>query len=124
MNTRYDGTNSLSEEVLRLFEEGIVIPLCPEILGGLGIPRPKATIQQDRVLNKKGSDVTINFKNGANEFLSFVKKIKPDYIYLKEHSPSCGVKSTNINWERQKGSGITTKLLLKEGYKNIYGIGQ
>lgn len=122
MNTRYNGENSLREEVLSLFGKGIVIPICPEILGGLGIPRPKATIQDDRILNEEDEDVTYNFKKGSEEFLSFVKKIKPDWIYLKEHSPSCGVKNTNIYWKNQKGSGITARLLIEEGYKNINGI--
>lgn len=122
INTRYDGGNSLNKNIVSLLKKGVVIPLCPETLGGLGIPRPKATIKNDMVVNDKGLDVTLNFYNGANEFLSFVEKLNPDCIYLKEHSPSCGVNSTSINWIRQKGCGITTKLLIKQGYKNIKGI--
>lgn len=122
INIRYNGENSLNKDVLSLFKKGIVIPICPEILGGLGVPRPKSTIKNDRVINEKGLDVTKNFEKGATEFLNFVKKINPDRIYLKEHSPSCGVQSTSINWKRQEGCGITTKLLINYGYKNIYGI--
>lgn len=122
INTRYDGGNSLNKNIVSLFKKGVVIPLCPETLGGLGIPRPKATIKNDSVINEKGLDVTRYFYNGANVFLSFVTKLNPDCIYLKEHSPSCGVNSTSINWIRQKGCGITTKLLKKEGCKNIKGI--
>jgi len=122
MNTRYNGKNSLKDEILLLFKKGIVIPVCPEILGGLGVPRPKATIKGDRIINEEGKDVTENFRRGAKEFLNFIKKVKPKKIYLKEDSPSCGVKYTNINWKKQEGSGITTRLLLEEGYKNIYGV--
>lgn len=122
INIRYNGKNSLNKDVLSLFKKGIVISMCPEILGGLGVPRPKSTIKNDRVINEKGLDVTKNFEKGATEFLNFVKKINPESIYLKEHSPSCGVKSTSINWKRQEGCGITTKLLMNYGYKNIYGI--
>ncbi|MEA1912940.1 MAG: DUF523 domain-containing protein [candidate division WOR-3 bacterium] len=122
MKTRYDGGDSLREEIISLFDKGIVIPLCPEILGGLGIPRPKATIRDGRIINKEKKDVTYNFKKGAEEVLTFVKRINPDRIYLKEYSPSCGVKKTNINWEREKGKGITTKLLIENGYHNVSGI--
>ncbi len=117
MNTRYDGSNSIREEILSLFDKGVVIPLCPEILGGLGIPRPKSTIKNGRVLNDKNKDVTLQFKKGAEEFFNFVKTIKPDHIYLKEGSPSCGVNITNIKWERTNGSGFTTMLLKENNYK-------
>lgn len=95
----------------------VLIPLCPEILGGLGIPRLKSTIKGRCVLNEKGRDVTGYFKKGAEEFLDFVKFINPDEIYLKEKSPSCGVNFTNVNWKKSKGSGVTAELLLKNGFE-------
>lgn len=122
LNTRYDGQASTSNEILRLFKKGIVVPLCPEILGGLGIPRPKATIYEDRVIDENDRDVTQNFKNGALEFLKYVRKVNPEVIFMKEYSPSCGLRYTNCKWDRIQGQGITTQLLLGNGYNSIVGI--
>ncbi len=121
LNTRYDGKNEKRDEIYRLFLEGKVIPLCPEQLGGLPTPRPKSTIVDNVVINESGKDVTENFNRGAQEVLNIAKLLNVKKIYLKEGSPSCGVYFTNKNWKRQKGSGITVKLL-KEYKFNIISI--
>lgn len=119
LNTRYDGKNEKRDEIYRLFLEGKVIPLCPEQLGGLPTPRQKSTIIDTSVINESGEDVTKNFNLGAKEVLKCAKILNIKKIYLKEGSPSCGVYFTNKNWKRQKGSGITAKLLKKYKFNII-----
>ncbi|NIA23429.1 MAG: DUF523 domain-containing protein [Proteobacteria bacterium] len=109
---RYDGKNKRNTNVIEYCKDAVIIPFCPEQLGGLSTPRIKATITKEgNVVNDNGEDVTENFKRGARETLLIISMIKPDEIILKEGSPSCGLTETNINWERKKGSGVTTTLL-------------
>lgn len=70
LNTKYDGTNNLREEVVeRLKNEYILIPICPEQLGGLPTPRNPCEIKDGRVIDITGRDFTDNFYKGAYEAL-------------------------------------------------------
>ena len=57
---RYDGRDKKSEHPVlqRWLDEGRVVSVCPEMLGGLGTPRPPAEIVDDRVVTRDGVDVT------------------------------------------------------------------
>ena len=46
-----------------------MIPVCPEQLGGLPTPRPSAERQGARVVTQQGSDVTAQYRRGAEEAL-------------------------------------------------------
>jgi len=103
-NCRYDGKNKKSAEVEKLIKAKEVIPVCPEVEGGLPTPREPATREGNRVLtNFTRRDVTAFFKLGALKALEKAKKHRIKKAYLKSKSPSCG--------ER----GITSELLLKHG---------
>ena len=114
LKTRYDGKSKPVEEIIELVNKGKAIPLCPEMLGGLPVPRPKATITENGVVNENGKDVTREFTTGAQRFLNIVRSLGVKRVILKDGSPSCGVEHTNIGWKKVKGSGITTSLLKKE----------
>ena len=55
---RYDGTGALTEGIKKLMEEHTLIPVCPEIMGGLATPRDPAERSGDKVVTKNGADVT------------------------------------------------------------------
>lgn len=125
LHTRYDGSHSLNETALKLLEGRPIIPVCPEQLGGLPTPRPKAWIScadgsmviENRcgVTDENGVDVTEKFIKGANETLKAARLWGAKTAFLKEKSPSCGV-STICSWDMcVKGSGVTAALLKKEG---------
>jgi len=118
IRSRYDGKSKYVEDIMKLVDNGEAIPLCPEMLGGLPVPRPKATIMDGRVVNEHGEDVTEAFKRGAERFVCIVEKLGVKRVIMKDGSPSCGVKYTNKNWKKIEGSGITTSLL-KERIKDI-----
>lgn len=116
INCRYDGKNSLNKKVLRLAKNKILIPVCPEILAGLPIPREKAERRGGKVITKSGKDLTKIFKKGAKEVLKIAKIYKIKKAILKQLSPSCGSgKIYNGTFSKKiiKGDGITTALLKK-----------
>ena len=62
---RYNGERKQMEGIERLMERAELIPVCPELLGGLPTPRPPAERVGDRVMNREGADVTEAYQRGA-----------------------------------------------------------
>lgn len=121
-NVKYDGSNNALH--VKIFEhwqeEGVLIPLCPEVLGGLSIPRfPCEVIQgKHRVINKIGEDVTDFFEKGAKESLRLAQEEGVIMAILKARSPSCGkdiIYDGTFTGTRVNDSGITSKLLQENG---------
>ena len=119
-NVKYNGENNYSEKIAEFLKDKEYVLVCPEVLGGLSIPRDPSEIIKDKVISKTGKDVTKNFELGALQALEIAKQNKVTMAILKQSSPSCGFgkiydgtfKNTKI-----KGNGKTTELLLKEGIK-------
>ena len=111
---RYDGKSKPNEAVISLKEKHTLIPVCPEVLGGLKTPRIPAEVQGDRVVRVDGYDVTKEYINGA--------KITLDIAILKSKSPSCSNKQIydgTFTRTLIDGKGITARLLEKNGIKVI-----
>lgn len=125
LNTRYDGTENYTTAVFGKAE--ILIPVCPEQLGGLPTPRPPAEIIDGngadvlgttaKVVDKEGTDVTKKFVAGAKEALKVAKLAGASEAFLKEKSPSCGVTLITRNGKEIKGQGVLASLLSKEGFQ-------
>jgi len=103
---RYDGKHKLNPKVLQLLREKNYIAVCPEVLGGLSVPREPATRYNNKVItNFTQLDTTSFFKLGALRTLQTVKKYRVKKAFLKSKSPSCGE------------NGITAEALKKQGIK-------
>lgn len=119
---RYDGKSNLNKKVLRLAKKEILIPVCPEILGGLSIPREKAEQKRKKVITKSGKDITKYFKRGAKDVLKIAKLFNIKEVILKQRSPSCGsgkIYDGTFSGKIIKGDGVTTALLKKNKIKVI-----
>ncbi|HEV7429456.1 MAG TPA: DUF523 domain-containing protein [Thermoanaerobaculia bacterium] len=105
----------------RWIEEGRVVSVCPEMLGGLGTPRPPAEIVNDvtrRVVTRDGADVTQAFTNGARAAAEQGRGENVRIAILKAGSPSCGssfIYDGTFSKTAIKGEGITASLLRSEG---------
>lgn len=114
--TRYDGKELTCKKVLELSKEYLLIPICPEQLGGLPTPRKPSEIRESRVVDCDGVDVTEHFNRGAEAVLKIAQRLMPDIIILKERSPSCGVTSIadgTFTGKKRTGQGIAAQLLQK-----------
>jgi uncharacterized protein YbbK (DUF523 family) len=115
---RYDGAAKHDARIERLMEKHHVIPVCPEIYGGLSTPREPSERTGDKVMGKNGQDVTEAFQKGAEEALALVKLFHCRYAILKERSPSCGhgrIYDGTFSGTLVDGSGVTAELLEKNG---------
>ena len=95
----YDDDTNVSEDVLALLKNEILIPVCPEQLGGLSTPREGSELMGDgadildgkaKVVSESRKDVTANFVKGAQEVLKLAKLLGVKGAILKQESPSCG----------------------------------
>ncbi|MCX6759915.1 MAG: DUF523 domain-containing protein [Candidatus Nealsonbacteria bacterium] len=121
VNCQYNGESDFAKELLDfLKDKGEFIAVCPEVLGGLPIPRDGAEIIGDKVKTVKGKDVTKEFLIGAEKVLKFAKENNIHLAILKAKSPSCGVGMIydgTFSRKLIKGDGITAALLKKNGIK-------
>lgn len=129
INCKYNGENNLSKEVINLTKKHILIPVCPEQLGGLSTPRAPSEIKNGdgmavlkghaRVFSEDGHDLSIYFIKGAKETLKIARLLNIDIAIMKERSPSCGVNEIydgSFSHTKIKGCGVTVALLKKEGF--------
>jgi uncharacterized protein YbbK (DUF523 family) len=129
---RYHGGDARCGEawLARWCEEGRVVPFCPEVAGGLPVPRPPAEIERGngvavlggraRVLTREGVDVSAHFLEGARQAASLAVREGIRMAVLKEGSPSCGssqVYDGSFSGARRPGPGVTTALLEQAGVR-------
>jgi uncharacterized protein YbbK (DUF523 family) len=120
VNCKYNGKNNYNPLVEKLKERYILIPICPEEMGGLSTPRNPSEILNDKVISSKGDDVTNNFFDGANKALDIAKKENISKALLKEGSPSCGsnyIYDGTFTKTKINGMGITARLLNNNNIK-------
>ena len=118
---RYDGCKKpLSAPIIeKLQQQYHLIPICPEIMGGLSTPRLPSEIQPNRtVMRSDGADVTENYQRGAQESLQLAGLFHCKLAILKEKSPSCGsgkIYDGSFSKTLTEGDGITSELFKKNG---------
>lgn len=118
VHCRYDGNGGLQEEIKELSKKHNLIPVCPEIYGGLATPRNPAERIGERIITKLGEDVTIQYIKGAEEVLALCKLYDCHYAILKERSPSCGfgkIYDGTFSGRLIEGNGVTAQLLAEHG---------
>lgn len=121
-NCKYDGTNNKNDKIIEFLKDKEYVLVCPEQLGGLPTPRIPSEIQGNKVFNKEGKDVTMEYNLGAEKALLICKKEKCDCCILKSKSPSCGCGSIydgTFSKTLIKGDGVTTRLLKENNIKVI-----
>ncbi|MGW2151174.1 DUF523 domain-containing protein [Nonomuraea bangladeshensis] len=133
---RYDGSaKTSSAAVLADWRaEGRLVSFCPEVAGGLPVPRPAAEIEGGaggaavlagtaRVLTSGGEDVTAEFVAGARAALEAARSAGARMAVLKEGSPSCGtlaIHDGSFAGRKNPGQGVTTALLERHGIR-VFG---
>lgn len=115
-NTKYNGKNNYIEGIDKLKDKYNLIVICPEVMGGLSIPRDPSEIKGGNVYSNKGLDVTNEFNKGALLAYELAVKHNCKAALLKDGSPSCGSKKIydgSFNGNKIDGDGITVRMLRK-----------
>lgn len=122
---RYNGESKAfgDPRLARWQEEGRLIPVCPEMEGGLPVPRPPAQRRGDHVVTEEGNDVTEAFRLGAEAALALARKHGASLAVLKQNSPSCGsrfIHDGSFQGMLIPGEGVTAELLRRHGI-SVFG---
>ena len=119
-NCKYSGGNNRNERVLEYVKGHEVIPICPEVMGGLSTPRPPAEIVDGVVINKEGVNVDMEYRLGAQRALEIALREGAEAAILQSRSPSCGVREIydgTFSGARIPGMGVTARLLKEHGIR-------
>jgi uncharacterized protein YbbK (DUF523 family) len=128
---RYDGgASGPFDQLQQWLNEGRIVPLCPEVAGGLPTPRAAAEIPGGQgaqvldgdaaVITTDGEDVTVQFLSGAHQALDLVREHGIRIAVLKANSPSCGNLLTydgTFSGVKVRGEGVTAALLKRQGVR-------
>lgn len=113
VNCKYNGKNNKNNKLLTFLENQDYITICPEVVGGLPIPRACSEIQNNQVVNIEGKDVTKEFYLGAQKELERIIEEKVDLVLVQPRSPSCGcgkVYDGTFSNNLVNGDGIFVKM--------------
>lgn len=121
-NCKYSGGNNRAPRVLEwLRETGCeAVPVCPEVLGGLPVPRTPAEIVDGAVTAKDGRNVDAAFRRGAALALEIARREGTELAILQPRSPSCGVKEVydgTFSGRKVPGMGVFARLLAESGFQ-------
>ena len=121
-NCKYNGGNNRNKRVEALFNGNRIIPVCPEVMGGLPTPRVPSEIVHGIVMNKNGINVDREYRRGAEMVLEIAEREQPDLVILQSRSPSCGVKQRydgTFTGTLIDGPGVTADLLIRHGFRVV-----
>jgi len=119
---RYNGVAiPLTDPILLQWKaEGRLVPVCPELLGGLGVPRAEAQRKGNQVITKEGADVTADFAAGAAAARRIAETEQVAFAIFKESSPSCGVNRIHdgsFSGRKIDGRGLAAEQLAEAGVR-------
>ena len=119
-NCKYNGGNNHCPAVIEYVEGHEVIPVCPEVLAGLGTPRIPIEIVSGEVMTKDGRSVDAVLRNAVAQILR--ENTDADCAILKSRSPTCGVKQVydgTFSGVLRDGAGILAQALMDAGLRVI-----
>jgi len=108
----------MKKEAAALDKRYELVPACPEVLGGMPVPRTPAEIKGGRVVSIEGEDRTEKFRLGARRALELARKAGAETALLKSGSPSCGcdlIHDGSFSGRLVPGKGVTAALLEENG---------
>jgi uncharacterized protein YbbK (DUF523 family) len=124
----HHGAHHLISEIKALVDNDRAVAVCPEVLGGLPIPRLRAEIVggegrdvlegRAQLLRENGAKVTEPFVRGAQRALEVIRKRSVKTAILKSNSPSCGSGSIYDGSFRstcKRGDGVAAALFKQNG---------
>jgi uncharacterized protein YbbK (DUF523 family) len=115
----HEGGASPSAAVDGLRSRYRLVPVCPEVAGGLPTPRPAAERQPDgSVRTADGVDVTDAYHRGAAHAVRLAGAVGARLAVLKARSPSCGAHAVydgTFARRRVPGQGVTAEALRAVG---------
>lgn len=119
---KYSGGHNLSAAVADFVRGHEVMTVCPEVMGGLPVPRTPAEIVGGVVTTRDGDSVDREFRTGARLALEAALDFKPDVVILQPRSPSCGkgmIYDGSFSGKLVPGNGVFAGMMIEQGFRVI-----
>ena len=126
----FRGGDNFDKKTAGLFYSGLALAACPEVVGGLGVPRKRSEILsgggaqvlngKSRVINTAGDDLTRRYVDGSLKLLALAKKFGIKRAILKSDSPACGIGRIydgTFSGKYRMADGVFAAALRREGFK-------
>ena len=121
-NCKYNGGNNYSKKVADFIKGHQVIGVCPELSGGLPVPREPAEIVDGVVRTKDGASVDEAFRLGAEAAMKIIEENDIELVILQSRSPSCGTKTIydgTFSGKLITGKGVFAQMLAERNFKTV-----
>lgn len=117
---RYDGKDHRIAQLEDMVRRAEALAICPEVLGGLPIPRDPCEIRGSQVISCRGRDCTFAYRKGAEAALKQLQEKGITLAVLKARSPACGrdwIYDGSFTKTLIRGSGIAASLFEQHGIR-------
>jgi uncharacterized protein YbbK (DUF523 family) len=128
-SVRYDGGHCLLPDIWELLAGRPHLALCPELLGGLAVPRPPAQVAgapqglegeavlagRAAVRTADGLDLTAAYRRGARRAVELARAAGASEAWLKDRSPACAWDPQGANPRGGPGMGVAAAALARAG---------
>lgn len=121
-NCKYNGGNNFSEKTAAFVRGKDVIKICPELLAGMGAPRPPVELADGRLIDHGGRDVDAAYRAGVAEAMRRIAGEEIELVILQSRSPTCGVKQVydgTFSGKLIDGRGLFADALVRAGYRVV-----
>lgn len=119
-NCKYNGGNNYDPAVMEFIKDQDVIPVCPEMMAGLGCPRTPIEIANGVVVDRNGNNVDAAIRKAVAQALEMIRDEEIQCAILKSRSPTCGVHQIydgTFTGTLIDGAGVFAQALKDAGYR-------
>ena len=121
-NCKYNGGNNYNATVVEYVKDKDILPICPEMMAGMGCPRTPIEIVDGVLMDRNGNNVDAAMRKAVADVMEMVRKEDVLCAVLQSRSPTCGVNQIyygSFSGKLIPGSGVLAQALKKEDYQVI-----
>ena len=121
-NCKYNGGNNYNAAVAEYVKGREVLPICPEMMAGMGCPRTPIEIVDGVLMDRNGNNVDAAMREAVTKAMEIIRKEEIQCAVLQSRSPTCGVNAVydgSFSGKLIPGSGILAQALELAGYRVI-----
>ena len=121
-NCKYNGGNNYNPAVAEFVKDKEVLPICPEMMAGMGCPRIPIEIVDGVLMDRDGNNVDAAMRKAVEQAMEMIRKEDIQCAVLQSRSPTCGVNQIydgSFSGKLIDGSGVLAQALKVAGYQVI-----
>ena len=90
-NCKYNGGNNYNSAVAEFVRDKEVLPVCPELMAGMGCPRTPIEIVDGVLMDRDGKNVDVAMREAVATAMKQMSSKEILCAVLQSRSPTCGV---------------------------------